>query len=132
MSSTEDDWFNADVATFGDRLAAAREAAGMTPEAFARRLGVKLTTLEKWEGDLLEPRANRLSMMSGILGVSMTWLITGTGEGIAHPEEDTTSQDVRDLLIEVRELRASMTAKAEQVGRLEKRLRRMIEEAQLA
>lgn len=65
------DWYGPDVATFGDRVAAARENAQMTQAALAKRLGVKHATLRAWEDDLSEPRANRLSMLAGILGVSM-------------------------------------------------------------
>ncbi|MGR3393393.1 helix-turn-helix domain-containing protein, partial [Sagittula sp.] len=43
------DWYGPDVATLGDRLAAAREAQGMSQETLAKNLGVKLNTLEKWE-----------------------------------------------------------------------------------
>ena len=63
----DDDYFGDEAATFGDRVAAAREAIGLTPAALARRLGVKEITITKWENDRLEPRANRLQMLAGIL-----------------------------------------------------------------
>ena len=34
-------WYAADVATFGDRLIGARDAAGLTQEELAQRLGVR-------------------------------------------------------------------------------------------
>ena len=40
--SKNEDWFGPDAATFGDRVAGAREAAGMTQAQLARRLGVPL------------------------------------------------------------------------------------------
>ena len=83
----DDDWYSDDAATFGDRLAAAREAKGMNQKAFARRLGVAPETVEGWENDMREPRANKLQMMSGILDVSMSWLLTGEGRGV-DPEVD--------------------------------------------
>jgi len=105
--STTDDWYGPDTATFGDRLAAAREAAGMEPRQLARRLGVRLSTLEGWENDVSEPRANRLSMMAGLLNVSIIWLLTGEGEGVAGPEEESQiTPEVNDLLAELRDLRA--------------------------
>ena len=64
---SETDWYGPDAATFGDRVAAARDAAGMTQAVLARRLGVRLATLRGWENDLSEPRANRLSMLAGLL-----------------------------------------------------------------
>ncbi|MDC1399589.1 helix-turn-helix domain-containing protein [Yoonia sp.] len=122
---TEDHgWFSEDTATFGDRLAAAREAAGLGQAAFASKLGVKPVTMTSWENDLKEPRANRLQMMSGILGVSMSWLLTGAGDGPDAPDEaNDLSDDVLDLLAEMRALRSQIAQSGEKLGRLEKRLR---------
>ena len=122
---TEDHgWFSEDTATFGDRLAAAREAAGLSQAAFAGKLGVKPVTMTSWENDLKEPRANRLQMMSGILGVSMSWLLTGAGDGPDAPDEaNDLSDDVLDLLAEMRALRSQIAQSGEKLGRLEKRLR---------
>jgi transcriptional regulator with XRE-family HTH domain len=122
--STTDDWYGPETATFGDRLAAAREAAGMEPRQLARRLGVRLSTLEGWENDVSEPRANRLSMMAGLLNVSIIWLLTGEGEGVAGPEDEATiTPEVNDLLAELRDLRGQIMKASERLARLEKRLR---------
>jgi HTH-type transcriptional regulator, cell division transcriptional repressor len=122
--STTDDWYGPDTATFGDRLAAAREAAGMEPRQLARRLGVRLSTLEGWENDVSEPRANRLSMMAGLLNVSIIWLLTGEGEGVAGPEEESQiTPEVNYLLAELRDLRGQIMKASERLARLEKRLR---------
>jgi len=125
LEMTEDHgWFSEDTATFGDRLAAAREAAGLSQAAFASKLGVKPVTMTSWENDLKEPRANRLQMMSGILGVSMSWLLTGAGDGPDAPDEaNDLSDDVLDLLAEMRALRSQIAQSGEKLGRLEKRLR---------
>ncbi|ETX28413.1 helix-turn-helix domain-containing protein [Roseivivax isoporae] len=121
------DWYGPDMATFGDRLAAAREASGMTQDQLAKRLGVKLTTLQAWEDDRAEPRANRLQMLSGLLNVSILWLLTGEGEGVGAPvDEIVPEDDLRALLIDLREIQADMKAQADRVGRLEKRLRRTL------
>jgi transcriptional regulator with XRE-family HTH domain len=96
----------------------------MSQAALAKRLGVKQSTLRGWEDDLSEPRANRLSTLAGILGVSMMWLINGEGEGLDAPEEGPSADaSARDVLNELRELRSDMLKRAEQLGRLEKRLR---------
>ena len=83
----EIDWYGPEAATFGDRVAAAREQTGMTQAMLAKRLGVRLATLRGWEEDLSEPRANRLSMLAGLLNVSMMWLINGEGEGVDAPKQ---------------------------------------------
>ena len=118
------DWYGPDMATFGDRVAAAREMAGMSQAELARRLGVRVSTLRKWENDVSEPRANRLSMMAGLLNVSMMWLINGQGEGLEAPmDEGLLPSSATDILNELRDLRTDMIARVEQMGRLEKKLR---------
>ena len=118
------DWYSEGAATFGDRVAGAREQAGMSQKELAKRLGIRMSTLRAWENDLSEPRANRLSMMAGILNVSMMWLMTGEGEGVEAPvDPEPVNDTVRELMIEMRDLRADLLKRAEQVGRLEKRLR---------
>ena len=118
------DWYGPETATFGDRVAAAREMADMTQSELARRLGVRVATLRSWEDDLSEPRANRLSTMAGLLNVSMTWLINGQGDGLEAPMEDALlDTSTHDILNEMRDLRADLVARVEQLARLEKKLR---------
>ncbi|TMV10361.1 helix-turn-helix domain-containing protein [Ruegeria sediminis] len=128
MMSETADWFGPDAATFGDRVAGAREAAGMTQAQLARRLGVKKSTIVAWEDDLSEPRANRLSMMAGMLNVSIKWLLTGEGEGMEAPVDlsDETA-DLSAITAELRVLRGEMRSSAERAARLEKRVRLMME-----
>lgn len=125
VSDTVIDWYGADTATFGDRVAAAREAAGMTQKQLAKRLGVKLPTVRGWEEDLSEPRANKLSMMAGLLNVSIVWLLTGEGEGgLSHPEEEEElSPDINALLVELRDVKTQINTSVDRLGRLEKKLR---------
>ncbi len=126
--SDENDWFGPDAATFGDRLAGAREAAGMTQAELARRLGVKKSTIGDWENDLAEPRANRLSMMAGMVNVSIKWLLTGEGEGMDAPvDEEHANLDLAGAVAELRAIRGEMRACSERAARLEKKLRLMLE-----
>jgi transcriptional regulator with XRE-family HTH domain len=119
------DWFSDEKATFGDRLAGAREAAGLSQEALARRLGVKEKTIRAWEEDLSEPRANRLQMLAGLLNVSLMWLLTGKGEGVAAPEDAApVPEDLDALLTDLRLMRAETGRMAERMGLMEKRLKR--------
>ena len=115
-------WYSDERATFGDRVAAAREVVGLGEEDLARRLGVRVETLRRWEGDVDEPRANKLQMLAGVLGVSLAWLMTGAGEepGVPAPAEN---EEVAAILSEMRQVRGEMARAAERLGRLEKRLR---------
>jgi len=126
MASDDFDWGN-EASTFGDRLSRAREHAGMDQAQLARRIGVKTSTIKNWEADRSEPRANRLQMLSGLLNVSMMWLLTGDGEGIAGDGQPAdTNSDLRKLLIELRELKVAQAQLSERTGRIEKSLRLMI------
>lgn len=125
-------WFSEETATFGDRLAGAREAAGMSQADLARALGVKLRTVRSWEDDLLDPRANRLQMTAGLLNVSVMWLLTGRGDGIPAPvDEATPGPDARRLIADLRSARNEAQALADRLGTLEKRLRQHLAEAGL-
>lgn len=128
MNDENSDWYGPDAATFGDRVAGAREAAGMTQAQLARRLGVKKATLVGWEDDLSEPRANKLSMLAGLLNVSIIWLLTGEGEGMPAPVEDAREMpDISGVLAELREIRAAMRTNAERAARVEKKLRQLVQ-----
>jgi len=123
------DWYSEKAATFGDRVAGAREALGMTQTELAKRLGVKLKTVRAWEEDLAEPRANKLQMLAGILNVSMMWLLNGHGDGLDGPvEEVALSGDVRAILTEIRQVKSEMGHLSERLGLLEKRLRQALKE----
>lgn len=127
MNEIDINWFGPETATFGDRVAGAREASGLTQAQLAKSLAVKQSTLRNWEQDLSEPRANKLSMLAGILNVSVMWLLNGEGEGIDHPDEaERVSKDLDDMLLEMRELRALLKSSSDRLGSLEKRLRQKL------
>jgi transcriptional regulator with XRE-family HTH domain len=121
-----DSYFHDESATFGDRMAAARERLGLSQAQLARRLGVKLQTVQGWEGDRAEPRANRLQMLAGLLDVSMVWLMTGRGAGLPAgadaPPEPTPGATLAALAAELRETRLAQAQIAERLARIEKRL----------
>ena len=126
----EDGWFDADASTFGDRVTGAREAAGMSQKSLSKRLGIKLSTLQSWENDMSEPRANKLQMLAGVLNVSLTWLLEGIGDGVNAPDggASVTNNDIRDILAEIRELKARANKTANRLGALEKRLSAVAQE----
>ncbi len=126
-SSDENGWYSEEAATFGDRLAGAREAAALSQQDLADQIGVKVSALDAWENDLREPRANRLQMLSGLLGVTLRWLLTGVGAGPDGPDEDTPiAADVNAVLGEMRLVRTQMAQAAVKLGQLEKQLRQLL------
>ena len=102
-----DPYYSEIHATFGDRLSAAREAAGLTQKILASKMGVKLKTVLAWESDSVEPRANKLQMVSALLNVSMVWLMSGLGTGISPPSEFPAQfeKDTMEILNELRSIR---------------------------
>jgi HTH-type transcriptional regulator, cell division transcriptional repressor len=127
--SDSDTWYSETQATLGDRLAAAREAAGLSQSSLATRLGVRQKTLRSWESDLSEPRANRLQMLAAMLGVSLRWLLTGEGEGVDPPAPADVSSDAAlvQALSDLRTMRGELLKMTERMGQLEKRLRKQVE-----
>lgn len=115
------EWYTNEASTFGDRVVAAREAHNLSAKALARHLGVATKTIDNWENDVAEPRANKLQMLSGVLNVSIPWLLTGEGSDSGAFAIEV--EDVDSLLTEIRSLRAEMISASERLGVLEKRLR---------
>ena len=117
------------AATFGDRLALAREAQNLTQEQLARRLGLRTPTIENWECDRSEPRANRLQILAGFLNVSMGWMLTGEGEGgpMMRGGGKAISANLSALLGEIRDIRVGNLRTNDRLAKLEKRLREMTE-----
>jgi HTH-type transcriptional regulator, cell division transcriptional repressor len=127
MTETQINWYGPDTATFGDRISGAREASGMNQTQLAKSLGVKLATLKGWEQDLSEPRANKLSMLAGLLNVSVMWLLNGEGKGVDDPDsEPKVEKGLNDTLLEMRELRTVLKSSSDRLGMLEKRLREQL------
>ena len=126
MSTTSletDDYFSETVATFGDRLEAAREAKGLTVASLAEKLGVDTRTVEAWENDADAPRANRVQMLAGLLNVSIVWLISGESNGTTHVEETyERPTGVNDALGEISQLKDTLSGALEKLEQLEGRL----------
>ena len=72
-----------------------------------------------------EPRANKLQMLSGVLNVSIPWLLTGENGDLQDIPDDVT--DIDGLLTELRSLRAEMVSATERMGILEKKLKQALQ-----
>ena len=74
-----------------------------------------------------EPRANKLSMLAGLLNVSVMWLLNGEGEGVDDPDTKlVVEKGLNDMLLEMRELRTVLKGSSDRLGMLEKRLREQL------
>ncbi len=125
------DDYSEDAATFGDRLALARESQDLTQEQLAKRLGLRAQTIRNWESDRSEPRANHLQMVAGFLNVSMIWLLTGAGDGGTAPRTSgkTLPAELSVLLGEIRDIHVANARANDRLAKLEKRLREMADQA---
>ncbi len=112
--------YSDETSTFGDRLVAARESAGMTQTQLAHRLGVKLQTLRNWEEDRSEPRANKLQMVAGMLNTSMVWLMSGQGEAPAASRKPAAGPEVDELIAEFRAIHSEFARLGKRIVRFEK------------
>lgn len=111
------------VATFGDRLEAAREAKGLTAAGLAEKLGVGVKRVEDWESDASSPRANLVQLLAGLLNVSLIWLISGEGNGTSQVAETyDRPEGVNDALGEISQLKATLSGAIEKLEQLESRL----------
>jgi len=63
--------------TLGSRIVQARSKLGISAAQLAARVGVKASTVEKWERDRGAPRSNKLLTLAGILNLPVAWLIGG-------------------------------------------------------
>lgn len=115
-----------DSDTLGGRIWRARDALEMSTAQLARRLGVKTETIAAWEGDRSEPRANRLIMLAGVLGVSPTWLLSGIGEAPTAQTLDSAVTMVKAQFTKLKQQheRTALALEAldREIGRLDRRL----------
>lgn len=101
-----------DEDTMGGRLQRARDAAGLSVADVAARLGVKRSTVQAWENDRSQPRANKLQMLAGLLGVNLAWAMDGLGAGPAEAGEELI-ESISVRLSRMRELQSEFHSIAE-------------------
>ncbi|MEM9714883.1 MAG: helix-turn-helix transcriptional regulator [Pseudomonadota bacterium] len=115
--------FSDDVATFGDRLEAARAAKGLTQDGFAEKLGIAPDVVEAWENNSKLPRANRMQMMAGLLNVSLVWLLNGEDNGTFNVADNyDRPEGINDALGEIAQVRTALEGIISRLDALEDRL----------
>lgn len=99
--------------TLGGRIFHARDLAELTVEEAASRIGVTAETLAEWESDRSEPRANKIMILAGVLGVSPAWLISGVGDAPQPPGLAMAIGEMSGEITRLKELALQLTASAE-------------------
>jgi transcriptional regulator with XRE-family HTH domain len=97
-------------------MAEARVVAGRTQAEIANQLGVKASTVAKWEHGSASPRSNRLAALAGILGVSLSWLLVG------HGDEPTSSDDLDEIKVALSRVQAQLADTLNEVDVLAARI----------
>lgn len=99
----------------------------MSRAQLAENLGATIDVIEAWEDNISEPRSNRLIRLSGILNVSVMWLLNGEGDGLPAPvEEGQDDPRIGEVLAEIAAIRSQMAKSTERLSSLETRLRQML------
>lgn len=111
-----------DLDTLGGRISRARDALNLTTSQLARRLGVKSETVAAWESDRSEPRANRLTMLAGVMGVSPTWLLNGVGDA---PQDGRLNSELHLIEMQLSKLRDNQAEAARIIVALEAELKKV-------
>jgi len=114
-----------DVDTLGSRLSRARDAKNSSLDQVAGLVGVEAKTLQAWERDQTTPRANRLSMLAGALGISQSWLLFGRG---TSPQEKSTSANVETMKQQLTQLKSQQQQINAEIKSLEVSLRQTASE----
>ncbi|MEM7406038.1 MAG: helix-turn-helix transcriptional regulator [Pseudomonadota bacterium] len=118
-STTTDDTVTGGPAeTLGDRIREARLHRGLSVEALARNMGVETASLAAWESGERQPRANRLNLLSGMLDVTLAWLLDGGSQG----SPTARNLDIEEMRGELERVSQQLTALAGVVDSLRERL----------
>lgn len=110
---------DAAAGSLSERMVEARQASGLSAAQLARRIGVKSATLHAWEAGRSGPRPNVLLRLAGMLNVSPTWLLTGSG---VSPEPSGSGTEIMQMRATVQRLRGLLLEVADELERLEERL----------
>ena len=117
--------------TMGSRIEQARVQIGLGSSQLANRTGVKRKTLENWENDRSEPRAEKLIKLSGILQVPLIWLLTGeTPSGSKATPKASETNNITQKLERAIALQQDLAALLMEISADVARLQRELDEDQ--
>ena len=74
--------------TLGERLARLRNQKGLSQDALAEALGVSRQSVSKWETDASIPELDKLVRLSGLFGVSLDELVSGSSPAVPAPSSN--------------------------------------------
>ncbi|MBZ9671102.1 helix-turn-helix domain-containing protein [Mesorhizobium sp. B2-1-8] len=109
-----------DFDTFGGRLSRARDASGLSVKELAWQLSVNMSTINAWESDRSQPSSHRLFNITGLLGVSLSWLLHGIGIGPAEDDFESPMDAFSEQLTKLRALHSD-------TGRLIRQMQQQME-----
>jgi transcriptional regulator with XRE-family HTH domain len=87
--------FDTDLPAIGQRLAALRQALGFTnASAFARLVGLSVTTLQNYEAGIRRPDVGNAILICRATGVTLDWIYQGLTGGLpVHIASRLTQQE---------------------------------------
>ena len=65
---------------FNERIRLLRKTLGLTLKEMSGKLGIPLSTLSKYEQDVIKPGVEILSRIASAYNVNLNWLLTGLGD----------------------------------------------------
>ncbi|WCH28840.1 LexA family protein [Aeromonas salmonicida] len=71
--------------TISDRIFSRRTALNLSKTALAKAIGVSDVSVGKWESGLNQPKGRYLNDLAAALGVTVDWLLAGSGDGPEQP-----------------------------------------------
>lgn len=117
--------------TMGSRIEEARLAMNMSLPQLARHIGVKAKTLENWENDRSEPRAEKITKLAGVLRVPIIWLLAGeTPESTVRAPNPSETAEIAKKLERAIAMQQSLAALLIEVSADVSRLQRDLDDEQ--
>jgi len=99
--------------SMGSQISQARAKQGVSVRQLASWIGVRPATVENWEQDRSEPRANKLLILAGILNVPILRLLNDEKQParvVIHREPDSDLRRVHQKLERAKALQNEISA----------------------